>query len=147
MTHGNYPRSVQDILVKDKKYKPQALKAVRRFAKSKPWRGSLSERQTKFRQLNHGLAEAYGIREPNLIFGQNVPDNSDSGSSCYIPSARAIILRGRLSVITYLHEFAHCLYGSDERIACRWSVNLFRRCFPRSWQKIRFDGHMVRRVE
>lgn len=143
MAH-DYPASAQEILVAGKKYHPNALRAVRKFARAKPWQGTLSDRQTKLRQLNHDLAAAYGIVEPQLVFGEVNRDAGDSGSSCYIPTVQAIILRGRLSVVTYLHEFAHHLYGNSEQIACRWSVNLFRRCFPKSWQKLRFEGHMVR---
>ena len=143
---NDYPKTVQEVLVEGKKYRPAALRAVRKFAKSKPWSESLSERQTRFRQLNHDLAGAYGVAEPQLVFGKINRDGDDSGSSCYIPAVQAIVVRGKLSVVTYLHEFAHHLYGHDERIACRWSVNLFRRCFPKSWEKLCFEGHMARRI-
>lgn len=146
MAKRKYPAFVQEVLVDNKKYRPAALRAVKKFAKSKPWKGSLSECQTKFRRLNRDLAKAYGVKEPQLVFGETVREGGDSGTSCYIPGIQAIILRGRLSVVTYLHEFAHHLFGSNERKACRWSINLFRRCFPRSWTKLDFDGHMVRRA-
>lgn len=145
MARNNYPASVNEIIVAGKKYNPAALRAVKRFAKSKPWQGTLEERHEKLRQLNVELAAAYGVQPPALVFRSGGSDG-DSGASCYIPGARIIILRGKLSVITYLHEFAHHLYGHDEQIACRWSVNLFRRCFPKSWTKVKFDGHMVRRT-
>jgi len=143
---NDYPKTVQEVLIEGKKYRPAALRAVRKFAKSRPWCGTLSERQTKLRQLNHDLAVAYGVAEPQLVFGETNRDGDDSGSSCYIPAVGAIIMRGKLSVVTYLHEFAHHLFGKDERKACRWSINLFRRCFPKSWEKLRFEGHMVRRI-
>ena len=47
-----------------------------------------------------------------------------------------------LSVVTYLHEFAHSR-GADERQACGWSINLFRRIFPRSYARCRHQGHML----
>ncbi len=146
MAKRNYPTSVQEVIVDNKKYRAAALRAVKKFAKSKPWCGTLSERQIKFRRLNHDLAAAYGVAEPHVVFGGMPAIGGDSGSSCYIPAVQAIILRGKLSVVTYLHEFAHHLFGGNERKACRWSINLFRRCFPLSWEKINFDGHMVRRV-
>ena len=52
----------------------------------------------------------------------------------------------RLSVVTYLHEFAHAM-GRDERGACRWSLNLFRRVFPEQFARLRTDGHTVRNRE
>lgn len=143
MARNNYPASVHEVLVEGKKYHPAALRAVRKFAKSKPWSGSLSERQTKLRELNENLSAAYDVRPPQLVFGPAEPA-TDSGGSFYIRGLNAIVMRGRLSVVTYLHEFAHHLYGSDERKVCRWSLNLFRRCFPKSWEKLSFEGHMAR---
>ena len=72
---------------------------------------------------------------------------ADSGSSCYSPATDTIILRGRLSVVSFLHEWGHHLFGRSEYKASGWSLNLFRRIFPRSWARLRFDGHMVRRSE
>lgn len=141
MSH-NYPRTVAEVLDTQKQYKTAALRAVTAFARTRPYAGSIAERQAKFRKLNAALADAYGVAEPKLVFG--TVDALDSGSSCYIPGLNTIILRGRLSVVTFLHEWGHCLYGRSERKACQWSLNLFRRCFPRSWSRLRFDGHMVR---
>jgi hypothetical protein len=55
----------------------------------------------------------------------------------------AITMRGKLSVVTFLHEFAHAL-GRDERGACRWSINLFRRAFPEQYARLQADGHTLR---
>ena len=64
-----------------------------------------------------------------------------------MPREPAVItMRGRLSVVTYLHEFAHAL-GRGERGACRWSLNLFRRVFPEQCARLRADGHTVRSTE
>jgi hypothetical protein len=142
MNVNPYPRSVAEVLDPDKGYKSAALRAVGEFARSKPWRGTVAERQEKFRSLNAALAVAYGVSEPCLVF--EIDERRDSGGSCYVPATQRIILRGRLSVVSYLHEFAHFRFGRSERTACRWSNNLFRRCFPRSWSRLTFDGHMVR---
>ena len=137
-----YPSSVEEILDETMTFNPAALRAVRAFARAKPWRGSLDDRHLKFRTVHAALSKAYGLDpQPRLIFGND--HATCSGSSCFIPSANAIVLRGRLSVVTYLHEFAHAR-GMNERGGCRWSINLFRRCFPLSWSRVRFDGHMLR---
>ena len=138
----DYPSTVAEVLDQRMKFRPAALLAISAFAQTKPWRGTVDERMVKFRELNTKLAAAYGIVVPQLVFGQL--DGSDSGRSHYIPALHAIVLRGRLSVVTFLHEFAHAR-GMNERRACRWSINLFRRCFPRSWSKVCFDDHLVRR--
>jgi len=141
MPNNNYPDSVRQVLDDTLNFRSQALRAVRTFARSRPWRGSLDEQQQKVRLLHAALCHAYCIRPtPQLIFAN---DGTCSGRSCFIGGVNVIILRGRLSVVSYLHEFAHAR-GMNEYNACRWSINLFRRCFPRSWANARFEGHMVR---
>lgn len=137
-----YPSSVEEVLDARMTFNPAALRAVRAFARAKPWRGSLDDQHLKFRTLHAALCKAYGLDpHPRLIFAND--HATCSGSSCFIPSASAIVLRGRLSVVTYLHEFAHAR-GMNERQACRFSLNLFRRVFPQCWSRVQFDGHMVR---
>jgi hypothetical protein len=138
----HYPESVASVLDDTMRYRPLAIRALKRFARRKPWRGSYAERREKFTTLVRNLAAAYGIPCPQVICDGS--DGGDSGRSCYVPASNTIILRGRLSVVTALHEFGHAL-GKDEREACRWSVNLFRKCFPQSWRRAQFDGHMIRR--
>src|SRR5687768_3544547 len=102
----NYPETVQEVLDPNLKFKPAALRAVRAFARSKPWRGTMAQRKAKFRRLNRALARAYGMAEPRLTF-HNVEADGFSGSSRYRPGLHWIALSGRLSVVTFLHEFAH----------------------------------------
>jgi hypothetical protein len=137
----NYPATVQEVLDPALKFKPAALRAVRAFAQSKPWSGSLAERKDKFHKVNAELAAAYGIAEPRLVV-QGVEINAHSGRSNYQPATHTITLVGKLSVLTYLHEFAHAR-GYDERQACRWSINLFRRSFPRTFVRCRMVGHTL----
>jgi hypothetical protein len=137
----NYPATVAEVLDPAVKFKPATIQAVRAFARRRPWRGSIAARKEKFRRLNRDLAAAYGIVEPRLVF-QNVEAGGSSGASSYRPSTHTITLSGKLSVLTYLHEFAHAR-GADERQACRWSLNLFRRCFPRSFARCQAVGHTL----
>lgn len=142
MSTRDYPSSVEEVLDPNKRYRRAALRAVKAFARSKPYVGTIAERKAKFRILNAALAAAYDLPAPRLVFETN--ETRDSGSSCFVPANDTIILRGRLSVVSYLHEFAHFRFGRSEVQACRWSINLFRRCFPRSWVRVTFEGHMVR---
>jgi len=140
MPRDNYPATVNEVLDPNAKFKPAALRAVRAFARSHPWTGTVDERKEKFRKLNHDLAAAYGIPEPELVFDHL--DGSHSGDSSYSPAPYRITLRGRLSVVTMLHEWGHAR-RMGERGACRWSINLFRRCFPRQYAKLEHVGHML----
>src|SRR5687768_4180524 len=100
-----YPASVAEVLDDRTTFRPAALRAVKAFARSRPWAGSSDERKQKFRDVNRALAEAYEVAQPQLVFGEL--DGGDSGRSCCIPRLSCIILTGKLSVVTFLHEFAH----------------------------------------
>ena len=140
---GNYPQTVVEILDPELLFPPNVLQAVARFAASGPWRGTQEERKQKFRDLNRALSDAQRLPEPDLTFGQL--DGFFSGQSRYLPAQRRIVLSGKLSVVTFLHEFAHAL-GMDEREACRWSVNLFRKSFPIQFGRLVQVGHTLIRA-
>lgn len=130
---AHYPATVAEVLDDRITYRPQALAAVRRLARAKPWRGTPTERFAKLQACLRELAAAYGIDCPRLMIGS---------VDCYVPAANLIQLTPGLSVVTLLHEFGHAR-GFDERQTCRWSINLFRRCFPRSFAACRQDGHCL----
>ena len=137
----DYPATIDEVLEPPVKFRLQTVRAVKAFARSRPWRGSLAERAEKFQTLHRSLCGIYGKRTA-LRFG--LLDGGCSGASSFHPGGDQIVLVGKLSVVTYLHEFAHAL-GRGERGAVRWSVNLFRRCSPRSFARAQAEGHMLRR--
>ena len=137
-----YPQSLEAALGCPFKYPPATLRAVKAFARSKPWRGTFEERQAKFRQLHADLCRVYGLTLTLKIIGDGT---GDSGGSYYSRGGNVIVLAGRLSVITFLHEWGHAVKGGSEFEACRWSLRLFQRCFPKSWGRLRFEGHVARR--
>ncbi|MCI0703582.1 MAG: hypothetical protein L0241_21080 [Planctomycetia bacterium] len=140
----NYPATVAEVLDSEMKFNRSALAAVRAFAASRPYRQSAARREQLIRELCQVLSAAYGIAVPRLVF---LWSRGHSGSSCYRPHPfHQIELRGRFSVVTFLHEFAHAR-GADERGACRWSINLFAKCFPRSFARCHQVGHTLVREE
>jgi hypothetical protein len=138
--NNDYPATVNEVLDPAMKFKPAALRAVRRFARSRPWRGTIGERKAKFQRLNQELADAYAIARPSLNFYQVEDGLYTNGRNRR--ARHTITLYGKLSVVTYLHEFGHAR-GFGERQACRFSINLFRRCFPRSFARCRAIGHTL----
>ena len=138
----SYPRTVAEILDDQMSFRRATVQAVLRLKRSRPWSGSERERKRKLRRLHRTLCRIYDKRT-GLGFG--LLDGACSGRSGYDGFQDVIILRGRLSVTTYLHEFGHALC-KGERGACRWSVNLFRLCFPREFAACWAEGHMLRRV-
>lgn len=136
-----YPASVAEC-IEERTYKPETVAAVRDFRRSKPWRGDWIQQVSKLAELHRRLIVAYDLTT-RLDFSASGADVS-SGSSSYCSVTNTITLQGRLSVVTYLHEFAHAL-GYGEQGACRWSINLFRRFFPQSFARLRQEGHMLLR--
>lgn len=41
----DYPQTVSEVIELNAKYKPTVLSAVRRFAKTQPWQGTLKEQR------------------------------------------------------------------------------------------------------
>ena len=140
MVTRNYPEAVIEVLDDNIQYSPAVVDAVKCFASANPWRGSLISRKMKFQQLNQDLAQSCNIQRPTLGFGHL--DGSSSRSSHYIPREHRIMLTGKLSVVTFLHEFGHAL-GYGEREACQWSINLFRKGFPRQYARLIHIGHTL----
>jgi len=139
---SNYPTRIESLLNPPMKFKRDALSAVRVFKASKPYRGTLLERIAKFNRLHHELSLIYNMRSQLII---DVPvDAAVTGNGSYSPDLDVITLTGKLSIVTYLHEFAHSMNGSDEEFAVRWSLNLFRAIFPKLFARMSFDGHMAR---
>lgn len=136
---ANYPATVAEVLSDRITYKPAALAAVRDLARAKPWQGSVLMRLAKIERCNAALAAAYGIPAPTIRV------RASRGGDCYRPASNTIELSSRISVVTFLHEFGHAR-GFDERQTCRWSINLFRRCFPRSYARCRHVRHMLVRT-
>lgn len=47
------------------------------------------------------------------------------------------------SIISILHEFAHHLHGPNEKTACAWSTQLFKKCFPKSFAKLKWQDNLL----
>ena len=131
------------LVNRNRRFSPQCMAAMRDFRRAKPWRGTLDERQAKFQALHDALCEAYGLvgaLKPELRFigmGDALPDQPGNGG--YHSLENRIVVAGRLSVATYLWAFARAR-GMDGENAFRWSLSLFARIFPRSFEGCHFVG-------
>jgi hypothetical protein len=126
--------TARKILARPIRLKPAAVRALRQ------WKASHKGRLRSVDALDALLQTLAGIyRKPvNVAFG---------GVSCYWHGSRLIMLdRRRLSITTALHEFAHHAFGGSELKACRWSIALFGRAFPRSLRACEIKGHYLRRM-
>lgn len=68
---------------------------------------------------------------------------STTDSSYYDPNERVITLEGNPSIITCWHELGHHLFGNDELTACIFSISLFKIVFPKAFEKLNWNGHML----
>jgi len=121
---------------------PAGRTAIKRFRDNKPWQGTLLERGDKFAELHRQLCAAYDL-ETILLRDDRKPEASSAGST-FNPVKNQIVLRGRLSVVTYLFLFASAC-GVDRDGALAWAHETFRHFFPRSFGGCRMsEGLLVR---
>lgn len=144
-----YPPNVP--IIEELQYKTETIRVMKQWRDEiKPFRpkeyseDNVDKRIEKFKWINSKLSQIYGIEEPIIKKGiineesWNIP--GASGSSMFDGSS--IILDGKFSVITYLHEFGHAR-GFDETDATIWSTNLFKRIFPISYSKLQGSNHTL----
>lgn len=127
-------------------YQVKVRNSLRAFKTSHPWRGTVEERKDKFRQLHDDLNGIYG-RNVKLHFGvsEDVSRWTYSGESFYRRSEDSITLKGKLSVITFLHEWGHAL-GMGEIEAQQYATGHFKEVFPDEWSKLRLHPNGVMMV-
>lgn len=141
-----YPDSVKECINEELKYKSGTYAAIKKYRASGPWKGTLTEQESKMRLLNYELAKVYKIPEPRLVFVDKFP----SGPCCFPTSNPAVIMMqpveetNTYSVVAYLHEFGHAM-GKGERATCIWSLNLFKRFWPKTFNNLDQVGHMLYR--
>jgi len=131
----DYP-TPETILAKEHLFKPELLRLVREWKREffPGWKDKAPlARFEALEVLIHRMADFYG---------KPVYTKPCGSGDCYFPGERTIYIQGK-SIITALHEFAHHIFGASETKACRWSVWLFKKVFPKSFEKLHFVGHML----
>lgn len=92
----------------------------------------------------------YLIQKLCVVYGENVGVNKYSDRFSFSGDENTINLdKENPSIVSTLHEFRHKINGSSEASACRWSVQLFKKCFPKSFDKLMFKPgtHLLIRKE
>ena len=74
-------------------------------------------------------------KEPQIILSNKY--------ACDIKGRKIYLDIDNPSIISTLHETAHYLFGENELTACRWSIWLFKECFPKSFEKLEFKEHLL----
>jgi len=136
-----YPTS-EYIMANEMKFKVGTLQAVKAW-KAEHFRGWKNKAAEEKMAALNALVDSLG-----LVYANPVGFRADKDSFDHYNRASKVITLANPSIITALHEFAHHL-GRDEFGACRWSVWLFKKVFPKSFAKLRFapGSHMLVRRE
>jgi len=101
-------------------------------------KGTDEEKIECIRQLVEALALLYETQ----IYLRHEPEEN----SHYDQETTTIVL-DKPSIISALHELAHHLFGPNEKKACRWSVQLFQKTFPRAFAQLEWQGHLLVKKE
>jgi hypothetical protein len=125
---------------------PETRQAIKSFRDAKPWRGDLAERAEKFSTLHRGLCRAYDLETILVRDDAADPDHTGtSGGSYFDPRKNRIVLRGRLSAVTYLFLFGRAV-GMTRAKAIVWVREQFAHYFPRSFRGCREEGGLLVRA-
>jgi len=131
----------------DKEKRKLVIEKLKKFKKMNPWKGDVGERISKFNWLWEELVKIYNKEDWVLIC--SVPTQTkfwySSEGSFVDADNKVVVLQGRLSVITFLHEFAHIL-GANQEEAVKWSNELFKEVFPEKWAKLKRVGDMMVKI-
>ncbi len=134
-----YPTKEQ-ILERPPKHKREIINAVKHW-KAENWKAakgaSPREKFEAIKDIINNIAFAYG-KQVNVEF---VPDTP---IGCHLnPQTNTITIDDNLSIISALHELANHLFGKSEIKACRWSIWLFKKTFPKEYSRLIWQDHML----
>lgn len=137
----NYPE--KPIWNDDMKFKSATIIALQAFKAQYPYKIGYEKRKEGLQALNRALDSVYGR---NVVLDFHSPELEDSFQSHYDRLTDTITMVGKLSIITYLHEYAHAL-GKDEYGAVKWSLSLFKRVYPIAFEKLNPLNHCMVSLE
>ena len=129
---------------------PDVIPLIKMWSDKRVWRGTLEERKQKFMWMHEKLKILFNKPDVNLIFGEITEESErspgSSGNSYYNTQTQDICLVGKLSVVTFLHEWAHAI-GLDQENAIGWSQGLFKIGFPNSFARAVKRGGLALKPE
>lgn len=139
--------ALKNSFVKDIKYRSGVIAALEAFKSERPYKGTKFERLVKLEKLHKALSKIYGFEAISLQItlrgiqkGWHVDENS-CGDLVIAATPKA-------AVWSYLYAFSELIFGDGEdvktrRNRVRWSLNLYRRAFPKMFEKLVPSGNML----
>lgn len=103
----------------------------------------LEDKHAALKELVYAVCAARGLRR------EMWPSYTPIGEEwAYRPEAKQILAQTENpSIISALHELAHHLTGASETEACRFSIGIFIKCFPKTYAKLEWHGHMLKKPQ
>jgi hypothetical protein len=144
--HAGWGRKYPGTPMIDMSFKLSAgeKEALLKFKAKKPFKASKQEWLDMLQELFIDLAKVQG-HIPPAVMHTGVWKSKKGYTSFY--TTHVIVLTGKRSVITALHEYTHSI-GYGEVMAVRWSTNAFRIIFPKAFKKLEQHPdypHLMRR--
>jgi len=141
----SYPTPTEIMMTPEPTHKPGVIKLTKEW-KKEIWKekkaGTAQEKFEALKTLLERIANEHYSKPVEVTYQPDLP------SCCYNMASNRIAINSSLSIISAMHELAHHLFGPSEKKACRWSVHLFKKTFPRAYANLEWSGHcLVRRVE
>lgn len=140
----NYPTK-EEILVEEIIFDKDTLQAMKlfksRWVQAKKEVKTIEVSASRKKKLLKAL-----VKEISKINKTKVKITFKHNVCNYNYKTKIININESLSIISTLHELGHHLFGESELTACRWSVWLFKKTFPISYKKLRWDGHILKKI-
>lgn len=108
------------------------VQTVRETCRHKWWRAETGPQA--LRDLNAALSAHYQIDSPMIVVDGTLPS--------YNHLTQTICL-DKISLVSFLHEFAHAVWGGSEIKARQFSCAVFMRAFPRLYEKACANGTLL----
>jgi hypothetical protein len=106
----------------------------------KGWRDkSNEEKNNDIKALINTISIIYEHEEIKVVIEPKQEPRCEQNSQ----SNTIFLDANKSSILTSFHELAHALFGGSELKACRWSIWLFKKAFPRSYDKLKWKRHML----
>jgi hypothetical protein len=138
---NGYPTR-EEILARELKFKRGTLAAA------KAWKRDHYDGQWAAKTVEQKLASLCELVDV-LDGGRRTVRVTVGDLYCYHPATRTITLDGRRpSIVSTIHEMGHHVrprgdHRESELEACRYSVWMFRKVFPRAYERLNWRGHML----
>jgi hypothetical protein len=137
---SQYPTK-KEILKKEPKLKKNAIILTINW-KNSLWKEALKNKSHESQKI--AIASLIETLAQH-IYKKPLKSIIEDGKYSYNAYYKRITFGEKPSIISALHELGHHLYGKSELLACRFSVHLFKKCFPQTYRKLKWEGHQLKK--